>query len=123
MPTPPTSGPVQHPHHPGRPSRSARPATPGRLDPADDVAPAGQDVYVAGTVLAERYRIVAMLGKGGMGEVYRADDLTLDQPVALKFLPGDLERDARALERCWPKCATRGRSRTRTSAACTTSAR
>ncbi|MDH3213962.1 MAG: protein kinase, partial [Myxococcales bacterium] len=46
-----------------------------------------------GTVLAGRYRVVTALGKGGMGEVYRADDLKLDVPVALKFLPAALETD------------------------------
>src|ERR1700704_2782966 len=46
--------------------------------------------FVPGTMLAERYRIVGLLGKGGMGEVYRRDDLTLGQPGALQFLPENL---------------------------------
>ena len=52
--------------------------------------------FAPGAVLAGRYRIVALLGKGGMGEVYRADDLTLDQQVALKFLPAGTSEQALA---------------------------
>src|SRR5436309_15975114 len=42
--------------------------------------------FAPGSIIAGRYRLVALLGRGGMGEVYRADDLTLDHPIALKFL-------------------------------------
>jgi hypothetical protein len=55
--------------------------------------------FAPGTLLAGRYRIVALLGKGGMGEVYRADDLTLDQSVALKFLPQALVSNPDAVAR------------------------
>jgi hypothetical protein len=55
--------------------------------------------FLPGALLAGRYRIVALLGRGGMGEVYRADDLTLGQPVALKFLPQSILDNPNALER------------------------
>ena len=51
--------------------------------------------FAPGAIIAGRYRLVALLGKGGMGEVYRADDLILDQPVALKFLPAGLHSEAK----------------------------
>src|SRR5688572_12490104 len=50
-------------------------------------------------MLADRFRVIGLLGRGGMGEVYRADDLKLGQPVALKFLPPVLATDPVRRER------------------------
>jgi eukaryotic-like serine/threonine-protein kinase len=70
-----------------------------RLLPQDRLFSSGSARFIPGTVLANRYRIIALLGKGGMGEVYRADDLKLSQSVALKFLPEKLAQDRNMLER------------------------
>ena len=68
----------------------------GRIVSSDSV-PAGG--FTPGTILADRYRVIGLLGRGGMGEVYRADDLKLGQPVALKFLPPKLSDDPVRRER------------------------
>ena len=56
-------------------------------------------LFSPGEVLAQRFRIVAFLGRGGMGEVYEAEDLELREPVALKTIRAGLARDEHAMER------------------------
>src|SRR5687768_5277761 len=54
---------------------------------------------VIGRLIADRYRVVALVGSGGMGEVYRAEHVGLKRPTALKFMRPALGQDADALAR------------------------
>ena len=94
--SPPPSTPRKPPSAPTS-LRNPRPTlTPNPLTNSD---PIGGGRFTPGQILAERYRIVALAGRGGMGEVFRAEDLTLGQIVAMKFLPERLSQDAAALAR------------------------
>ncbi|HUP64150.1 MAG TPA: serine/threonine-protein kinase, partial [Thermoanaerobaculia bacterium] len=94
---------VQSDDTPGRdPEAPDRDPDPTALRPDTPHPSSGRKSrFTPGTVLEERYRIVAPLGKGGMGEVYRAEDLKLGQQVALKFLPRTLERSPGQLSRLY----------------------
>jgi Protein kinase domain len=80
---------------PQRPIRP--PSAPGGVLSSSGAIGGGR--FVPGQIIAERYRVVALAGRGGMGEVYRAEDLKLSQIVAIKFLPESLSKDAGALAR------------------------
>lgn len=86
------------------PEAHGRPTTPMTPSNSPGAATGGSTIwdparFAPGTVLNQRYRIAGLLGQGGMGEVYRADDLELGQSVALKFLPLQLSSNQKWLDR------------------------
>jgi eukaryotic-like serine/threonine-protein kinase len=62
-------------------------------------ASASQGEQLVGTLLAERYEIIALLGQGGMGAVYKARDSELDRLVAIKLIRPDLASNPEVLRR------------------------
>jgi len=95
-----TIAPSPEPRKPPSPRPSARtPRAPSSSNPLTSSDPISGGRFAPGQIIAQRYRVVALAGRGGMGEVYRAEDLTLGQVVALKFLPEALSQDAAALTR------------------------
>ncbi len=62
-------------------------APPAPIEPLDrPAAPAGPFPFSPGSVIDDRYRLGALLGRGGMSQVFEAVDVVLEQPVAIKVL-------------------------------------
>ena len=72
-------------------------STPAFIDPR--LKAAHSERFTPGDVVVGRFRILAFLAAGGMGEVYKAQDTRLDRLVVLKLLPREIAHDSRALNR------------------------
>ena len=81
-----------------------------------------------GALIGGQYRLLSLLGRGGMGEVWRARDTKMEREVALKLLLAELDRDPQRLARferegrCW-RASTTPTSRPCTASTCRASRR
>jgi len=90
--TPPPLSPITHQNPP--------PSQP--LTPASPVSPTGilgSLLLQLGTIIGNRYRLIQLLGEGGMGAVYKARDLELDRVIALKVIRPELASNPEILQR------------------------
>ena len=83
--------------HLGHDPRSVSDSSSPRSAPAPAAAEPGRSVFRPGDVVAYRFRIVRYLAKGGMGELYEAEDLELHERVALKTILSSIADDERSI--------------------------
>jgi tetratricopeptide (TPR) repeat protein/tRNA A-37 threonylcarbamoyl transferase component Bud32 len=83
-------------HHADSGGFLSRPAVPQSI--SSPPSPKNQS-FVPGDLAADRFRITRFLARGGMGEVYEAEDVELHERVALKSIRSELLDDSRVLER------------------------
>ncbi|HEY7637686.1 MAG TPA: protein kinase [Gemmatimonadales bacterium] len=78
-------------------------------EPPLPLSPPGSSLHLTPGQMLGRYRVVSLLGSGGMGEVYRAEDTRLGRNVALKLLPLELSEDPDRLQRLEREARTASR--------------
>jgi serine/threonine protein kinase/tetratricopeptide (TPR) repeat protein len=82
-----------------KPIESGKPFEPIKPIEHTETLQAPREELTTGSTFARRYQIIEELGKGGMGKVYKADDIELKEKVALKLIKPEISADKNTVER------------------------